>query len=149
MFSKLNCHETIRWEAGGRVPQLSPSTSIPNSSHSLLSLFAIMYFDFWWELDKQMFTFYRDSSLRQSRVVCVWIFYLISWFEMVQAEFITCSTFSSQLGQEHRNFFSHPFYYLAIESWMESNSGYFLENLQGSFTHYEKPQGRFLHYIQP
>lgn len=44
-----------------------------------------MYFDFWWELDKQMLIFLSSiSRMTAASVICVWKFYLISWFEMVQ-----------------------------------------------------------------
>lgn len=85
----LNCFKNSpeKHRQAGRTGNEFQSLALAINSLVLLSLFAITYFDFWWELDKQMFIFLRSPSLRQSEEeacdVCVWIFYLISWFAMV------------------------------------------------------------------
>lgn len=97
VFPKLNCFEWIS-------PLHGSAENVRSVSRppilSLLSLFAIVYFDFWWELDKQMFIFCTEnpSLSHQKNNLPMFVYEYFIWFldlRWSEWKFITCSVFPS------------------------------------------------------
>lgn len=121
--------EKINWKRGCKIFALN-SCAIPKFKarprlrHIILSLCYLClpsYFDFWWELEKQMFVFLRYASLRHTKsaalcCLCMNILFDFLIWDGTGSRNHHVFNFFSCLGRKGNVISaSDPFYYLAIK----------------------------------